>query len=397
MVEASGGKEKRMNLLNSFGFELPTRIEYGTGVVRILPQVLAGYNLRRILLVADPGIVGAGLLEAVTKRLAQDGITYALFSEVAANPRDYNVSAGAAVAREFKADGLVAVGGGSPIDCAKAIAIAATHDGDPRSFEGGRNISGPVLPLIAIPTTAGTGSEVTFSAVITDSRENYKFSIRHTRIGPAVALVDPELTVSMPPDLTAATGMDALTHAIEAYTATVAEPLADAVALYAVELISRYLRTAVENGRNLEARAGMLTGSLLAGIAFSHADVAAVHCIAEALGGRYDTPHGVCNAVVLPAMMRYNLDWCRDKYARIGLAMGLPANDPAAGAENAVAAVEKMARDVGLPDFASFGADPADFDTIAEDSVKNGSNGSNPRPMAAADYRTVLNTLHAAG
>jgi len=385
-----------VNLLTNFSFELPTRIEYGSGVVRTLPQVLGGHNLGRILLVADPGVAAAGLLEAVTKSLEQAGVAFALFSEVAANPRDYNVEAGAATAREFKADGLVAVGGGSPIDCAKAIAIVATHDGAPRSFEGGRNINGPVLPLVAIPTTAGTGSEVTFSAVITDSREKYKFSIRHPRIGPAVALVDPELTVSMPPDLTAATGMDALTHAIEAFTATVAEPLADAVALYAVELIFKYLPKAVAKGRDLEARAGMLTGSLLAGIAFSHADVAAVHCIAEALGGRYDTPHGVCNAVVLPAMMRYNLDWCREKYARIALAMGLPAADPAAGAENAVAAVEGLARDVGLPNFASFGADPADFTTLAENSVKNGSNGSNPRPMAAADYLAVLKTLQAA-
>ena len=386
-----------MNLLNSFGFELPTRIVYGVGVVRTLPEVLAEYNLERILLVADPGVVAAGLLVPVTEGLEQAGIPFEIFSEVAANPREYNVADGAAAARGFKADGLVAVGGGSPIDCAKAIAITATHDAPPRFFEGGRNITGPVLPLVAIPTTAGTGSEVTFSAVITDSRENYKFSIRHTKIGPAVALVDPELTVSMPPDLTAATGMDALTHAIEAYTATVAEPLADAAALYAVELIFRHLRTAVANGRDLEARAGMLTGSLLAGIAFSHADVAAVHCIAEALGGRYDTPHGVCNAVVLPAMMRYNLDWCREKYARIALAMGLPAADAAAGAENAVAAVERLARDVGLPSFASFGAAPADFEAIAENSVKNGSNGSNPRPMAAADYLAVLNTLQAAG
>ncbi len=386
-----------MNLLNSFGFELPTRIEYGIGVIRTLPKVLAEYNLRRILLVTDPGVQAAGLLAPVCENLDEAGVCFETFSDVAANPKDYNVEAGALVARDFKADGLLAIGGGSPIDCAKAIAITATHAGAPRFFERGRNITGRVLPLIAVPTTAGTGSEVTFSSVITDSRENYKFSIRHTQIGPVVALVDPELTVSMPPDLTAATGMDALTHAIEAYTATVSEPLADAVALYAVELIFKYLRPAVNRGRDLEARAGMLTGSLLAGIAFSHADVAAVHCIAEALGGHYDTPHGICNAVVLPAMMRYNLDWCWEKYARIALAMGLPGTDTASGAENAVTAVKKLARDVGLPSFASFGVDPEDFDMIAENSVKNGSNASNPRPMAAADYLAVLDTLQADG
>jgi len=386
-----------MNLLNNFSFELPTRIEYGMGVVQKLPEVLAEYDLKRVLLVTDPGVTAAGLLDPVGESLEKAGIPYAVFSAVDANPKDNNVEAGTAVARDFKANGLVAIGGGSPIDCAKAMAVTATHTGVPRFFEQGRNIVGPVLPLVAVPTTAGTGSEVTFSSVITDSRENYKFSIRHTKIGPAVALVDPELTVSMPPALTAATGMDALTHAIEAFTATVSEPLADAVALYAVELICQSLRAAVENGRDLEARAGMLTGSLLAGIAFSHADVAAVHCIAEALGGLYDTPHGVCNAVVLPAMMRYNQDGCREKYARLALAMGQPGEDAAQGAENAVAAVEQMARDVGLPDFASFGIDPDDFGLIAENSVKNGSNSSNPRPMAAADYLAVLKTLQSGG
>lgn len=384
-----------MNLLKGFGFELPTRIEYGPGVIRTLPQVLAQLNLQRTLLVTDPGVQAARLLDPICAQLDQAGITYECFSAVAANPKDYNVEAGATMAREFGADGLVAIGGGSPIDCAKAMSICATHDGAPRNFERGRNVTEAVLPLVAVPTTAGTGSEVTFSAVITDSLENYKFSIRHTKIGPAVALVDPELTISMPPALTAATGMDALTHAVEAYTSMVAEPLADAAALYAIELISRYLRTAVDNGRDLEARAGMLMGSLLAGMAFSHADVAAVHCIAEAMGGRYDTPHGVCNAVVLPAMMRYNLDWCRAQYARIGLALGLTATDEARGAQRAVAAVEQLAGDVGLPSFASFGVDPADFELLAENSVKNGSNPSNPRPMAAADYLAVLEALQA--
>jgi len=384
-----------MNLLQGFGFELPTRIDYGPGVIRTLPQVLTQFNLQRVLLVTDPGVQATGLVDPVSAQLDQAEITHACFNEVAANPKDYNVEAGATVAREFGADGLVAIGGGSPIDCAKAMAICATHHGAPRDFERGRNVTEAVLPLVAVPTTAGTGSEVTFSSVITDSVENYKFSIRHTQIGPVVALVDPELTISMPAALTAATGMDALTHAIEAYTATLAEPLADAAALYAIELISRYLRPAVDNGQDLEARAGMLMGSLLAGIAFSHADVAAVHCIAEALGGRYDTPHGVCNAVVLPAMMRYNLDWCRARYARVGMAMGLLPADEARGAANAVAAVEQLARDVGLPGFSSFGVDPADFEILAENSVKNGSNPSNPRPMAAKDYLAVLAALQA--
>ena len=250
--------------------------------------------------------------------------------------------------------------------------------------------------MIAIPTTAGSGSEVTFSAVVTDSGKHFKFSIKDPKIAPRVALVDPEMTLSMPAALTAATGMDALTHAIEAYTAKAAEPLSDAAALYAVELISTHLRTAVFDGQNIEARSGMLLGSLLAAIAFSHSDVAAVHCIAEALGGQYDLPHGVCNAVTLPAVMAYNLDYCVDRYARIALAMGLGDGRIESRARQAVAEVKKLADDIHLPDFRQLGVKESDFEKLADDSAANGSNRDNPRPMEKGDYLNVLMALNEA-
>ncbi len=382
-----------MNLLNSFYFELPTKIEYGVGVAQKLTTAIRELNAVNVLIVTDNGIEASGLLSEVTNRLGQDRVQFEIFSDVESNPKDYNVLEGTRLAKQLQADCLVAIGGGSPIDCAKAIAVLATHDGQLREFENEDNVTGNVLPLIAIPTTAGTGSEVTFSSVITDTRQKFKFSIHHTKIAPRIALIDPEMTVTMPPALTAATGMDALTHAIEGYTANNSEPLADAAALYAIELIVTHLKTAVSEGNHLEARAGMLLGSVLAGISFSHADVAAVHCIAEALGGKYDAAHGVCNAVVLPAMMEYNMDYCIDKYARIAAAMGIICDQPREGARRAVDAVKKLAVEVKIPEFGSLGVKEEDVAELAYNSSINGSNGSNPRPMGKEDYLAVIDSM----
>ncbi|MFZ0725429.1 MAG: iron-containing alcohol dehydrogenase [Desulfobacterales bacterium] len=379
-----------MNLLAPFSFTLPTRIEYGTGAVEKLADELALIDARRVMLITDVRLAASGLLSRFTTYLASKRIAYDIFARVEANPKEYNVEEGAKKAVSDKPDCLVAIGGGSPIDCAKAISVVASCGGRARDYEGYGKIPGEILPLIAIPTTAGSGSEVTFSAVITDSAERVKFSIKDAKIAPRVALVDPEMTISMPPALTAATGMDALTHAIEAFSARAAEPLSDAVALYAVELISAHLRAAVADGRNLEARSAMMLGSLLAAIAFSHSDVAAVHCISEALGGKYDLPHGVCNAVVLPAVMEYNLDYCVERYARIALAMGLNASSAEGRARVAAAEVKKLATDIRLPDFRDLGVKEADIDELARNSAANGSNPDNPRPMSAEDYRNVL-------
>ena len=382
-----------MNLMNSFSFELPTKIEYGIGIVERLAEISKALNAKSLLVVTDKGVRNSGLLERISNLLDAGKLAYKIFDNVEPNPKDYNVQEGAEMARQLSPDCLVTVGGGSPIDCAKAIAVVALQGGAARDYEGPDKIGADVLPLIAIPTTAGTGSEVTFSSVITDSQEKYKFSIKDPKIAPKVALVDPAMTLTMPPDLTAATGMDALTHAIEGFTARAAEPIADSAALYAIELITAYLKTAVSDGNNLEARAGMLLGSVLAGIAFSHSDVGAVHCVAEALGGKYDAAHGVCNAVVLPAVMEYNLDYCKDRYARIANAMGLSYDNVEAGARQAVKAVQQLAADVHLPEFGSLGVQDRDFAELALNSFKNASNIYNPRPMAEEDYLSLFKTL----
>jgi alcohol dehydrogenase len=382
-----------MEPIPPFSFALPTRILFETGGLKHLPGILEELGVRKPFVVADPGVRDAGIVERIEAQLAGAGVDFHLFSEIDPNPRDRSVDQGALRMQELGADGIVAVGGGSPIDCAKAMAAVAAHGKSVRDLAGPGRLSRPVVPIVAIPTTAGTGSEVTFGAVITDTRRNFKFSVKGPQLAPAVALLDPSLTLSKPPDLTASTGMDALTHAVEAYTVKGANPLSDAMALHAVERIAAHLPAAVENGNDLEARAGMLLASLVAGIAFSHADVGAVHCIAEALGGMYDLPHGVCNAVVLPAVMRYNMDYCRTRYARLASAAGIDFQGAEDGAAAAVRWVEDLAAAVRLPRFSSFGVDPSDFPEIAAKSAENGSNPSNPRPMAVEDYEALLKEM----
>jgi alcohol dehydrogenase len=344
--------------------------------------------------VTDKGVTKACLIKGFLKCLKNKGISYDVFDDIEPNPKDYNVDRGVAKMKECKCDSIVTVGGGSPMDCAKAMAAVATLGGYTRDYVNKGRIKQEVLPIIAIPTTAGTGSEVTFGAVITDTKRKFKFTIKGTTLAPKVALLDPSLTVSMSPALTAATGMDALTHAIEAYTAKNAKPLSDTFALYSTGVIWRNLKQAYDQGENLSARTGMLIGSLMAGIAFSQSDVGAVHCIAEAIGGMYDIPHGVCNAVMLPTIMKYNLPFCTTRYAQIATAMGIEWQDPEQGAQKAVDAVKRMAKNVQLPQFSSFGIDPKDFSELAVNSTENGSNPSNPRPMTAKDYETILSELN---
>ena len=377
-----------MSLTSAFSFEMPTRIEYGMGVVRTLPREVADLGARKVLVVTDKGIVGAGLHRGVVASLDRAGIESMVFDGVEPNTKDRNVEEGAAIAREFGADALVALGGGSPIDCAKAIAVLVSHGGDRiKKYEGKSNVVKPVLPWIAVPTTAGTGSEVTFSSVITDTEARYKMTIKSPFMAAKVALVDPEMTFSMPAAVTASTGIDALTHAIEAYTVTCSEPISDALALHAIGLISQHLRQAVKDGRDPQARAGMMLGSLIAGIAFSHSDVGSVHCMAESLGGVYDLPHGLCNAILLPYVMEYNLDYCRERYAKVAEAMGA---GPGAGAEAAVAAVRALCRDVGLPRLNTLGIRESDLGMLAEMSARNISTESNPRRMDKEDYLEVF-------
>ena len=380
-----------MEFTTPFTFELPTRILYGIGKHKEIPAVLNALKVRNIEIITDPGITPLPWFQNLLSLLRREQFQIGVFDRVESNPKDYNVEDAAQATRTQKAECILAIGGGSPIDCAKVASILAVQGGSLHDYEDRSRIGPNPLPLLAVPTTAGTGSEVTFGAVITDSVEKYKFTVKSPRIAPCFALLDPELTLSMPPPLTAATGMDALTHAIEAYTSRAAEPIADACALHATRLISSYLRRAVEEGNDLEARSALLLGSLLAGIAFSHSDVGAVHCIAEALGGMYDIPHGVCNAVCLPVVMDYCKDGCSEKYKELGIAMGI--SQQASSHEATVAYVHGLARKVGLPEFRSFSVPPEEFPVVAQKSVANGSNKNNIPVLTQKDYVKILYRL----
>ncbi len=381
------------NKQEEFDFILPTEIRYGKQAVQDVPQELISRDIKSVLLITDKGIRSQSFTTDIVNSLVEVDIRVYLFDLVEANPKDRNVEDAAEQAANLKVDALLAVGGGSPIDCAKAVSVVATHGGSVRFYADADKITGEVLPLFTIPTTAGTGSEVTFSSVITNTQEDFKFTIKSPKIAPRIAFIDPQLTISKPASLTAATGLDALTHAIEAYTAKVANPLSDAAALHAIELINTHLVTAVKEPANFGARDGMMKGSLLAGIAFSHSDVASVHCIAEALGGKYDAPHGVCNAIALPVLMEYNREYALERYARIARAMELDFGTDEEGAQKAVERVKQLAEEVGLPKFQSLGVKQEDLQELAENSARNGSNKDNPRPMEVEDYLKVLNTL----
>lgn len=380
-----------MEFTTPFTFELPTRILYGRGKHKEIPEVLNILKVHNIEIITDPGITSLPWFQDLLSLLRKEQFQIGVFDRVESNPKDYNVEDAAHATQMQKAECILAIGGGSPIDCAKVASILAVQGGSPRDYEDRSRIGPNPLPILAVPTTAGTGSEVTFGAVITDSVEKYKFTVKSPRIAPSFALLDPELTLSMPPSLTAATGMDALTHAIEAYTSRAAEPIADACALHATRLISSYLPRAVEQGNDLEARSALLLGSLLAGIAFSHSDVGAVHCIAEALGGMYDIPHGICNAVCLPVVMDYCKDGCSEKYNELGIAMGI--SQQASSPEAAVAFVKGLAGKVGLPEFRTFSVPPEEFPVVAKKSAANGSNKDNIPVLTPEDYVKILYRL----
>ena len=378
------------NLMNQFSFVLPTRIEYGVGAVSMLTRELRELNVKKPLIVTDKGIVNSGLLAKITLLLENEGFEYVVFDGVDPNPKDYNVENAAKMGIDNHTDSIIAVGGGSPIDAAKAASAIISYGGKMKDYYGRGKVAGPVQPFIAIPTTAGTGSEVTFSSVITDSKESFKKTMKSVYIGPKVALLDPELTVTLPSGITASTGVDALTHAIEAYSATVSEPIADSCALYAIELITGSIREAVFNGSNIEARAAMLMGSTLAGLAFSHSDVASVHCMAEALGGMYDAPHGVCNSILLPYVMEYSIDYATESYARISRVMGSKQADDKKAALEAVEIVKQIVKDIKLPTLKQIGIKEEDIEKLSEMSAANLSTGSNPRPMGIKEYRELF-------
>ncbi|MEA4986485.1 MAG: iron-containing alcohol dehydrogenase [Anaerovorax sp.] len=377
-------------------FSLPTEVHFGSGKTKETGKYAKVLGATNVMIVADKGVINAGLTEAVEASLESASIPYTYYNKIVPNPRDYNVTEGYYVAKDANVDVLVAVGGGSSIDTAKAIGTLLTHGGIIQDWCGAGKLERKITPLIAIPTTAGTGSEVTPFAVITDSKTHVKLNIFDAKAAPRIALVDPTMLLAIPPHIMAATGIDAMTHAVEAYTCTLAVPHTDAYAIYAVKLIAENLADAVKN-RSLDSCTGMMLGSTIAGIAFGYSDVAAVHCMAEALGGLYDLPHGVANAMLLPTVTEYNVTANLKKYADISNAMGL---DTAGKCVEDVATMcagglQKLCKEVGIKAMKEYDEiNPTDFHELSVAAMANVSTPSNPRKMMVKEYEKLFDKAY---
>lgn len=380
-----------------FLFQLPTRIEFGNGKVKELSARVKELGGTKALVVTDQGIVKSGILKAVTEVLEAGDIAFTIYDLVKPNPRDTDCMDAYHLAKEAGVDVLIGLGGGSSMDTAKAVGTLLTHGGEIADWYGLNALERPITPLICIPTTAGTGSEITFFSVITNTTTKLKMNILDARVAPKIALLDPELTLTLPAHVTASTGMDALTHAIEAYTCTISEPITDALALYAIDLIVENLPIAVADGSNLEARRNMLAGSLIAGIAFGNSDVGGVHCMAEALGGLYDTPHGVANSMLLPYVFEYNISSNPKKHAIVAERLGASRSGKTDEelAMEGVQLLKQLAETVRIPKMKELGnVNPADFPYLAEGATKNVSAPSNPRPANKEDYLKLFHIAY---
>ena len=363
-------------------FFIPAVNIMGNGCLDEAMTAIRNYGFRKSLIVTDAGLAKAGVATLIAEKLALQDIDSVIFDGAKPNPSIANVEAGLVVLKQHHCDFIVSLGGGSPHDCAKGIALCATNGGHIRDYEGVDRSAKPQLPLVSINTTAGTASEMTRFCIITDEERHVKMAIVDRNVTPLLSVNDPELMVAMPKGLTAATGMDALTHAIEAYVSTAANPITDACAIKAMELISQNLRQAVNDGKDLTARENMAYAQFLAGMAFNNASLGFVHAMAHQLGGFYDLPHGVCNAVLLPHVQTFNASVCAGRLTDVAHALGADVRglSPEEGAQAAIAAIRTLARDVEIPaGLRDLGAKLDDIPILATNALKDACGFTNPR------------------
>ena len=380
----------------TFGFFIPTVTLLGVGASKDAGAQAKALGATNLLIVTDAGLAKMGVADQIKQLIVDAGLQAVIYPGAEPNPTDKNVRDGVKVYQDNKCDGLVTLGGGSSHDCGKGIGLMIANGGDIRDYEGVNKSSKPMPPFLAINTTAGTASEMTRFCIITNSDTHVKMAIVDWRVTPSVAIDDPLLMVGMPPALTAATGMDALTHAVEAYVSTIANPITDACALMAIKLIADYLRPAVANGTNLEARDKMAYAEYLAGMAFNNASLGYVHAMAHQLGGFYNLPHGVCNAILLPEVCAYNKIACPQRFADIAIALGANIDKlaPVDAADVAIAAIRTLSKDVGIPaGLAELGVKEADFEVMATNAKKDACQFTNPR---LANLQQVMGIFAAA-
>ena len=361
---------------------LPTRNVFGEGAVQEAGDLVKSLGAKKCLIVTDRYLGQIGMADRVQGTLKKAGIEACIFAGAEPNPTDKNVEAGARFYQENECNSIISLGGGSSHDCAKGIGLVAANGGQIADFEGVDKSSKPMIPLMAINTTAGTASEITRFCIITDTSRKVKMAIVDWRVTPQIAINDPELMKGMPPSLTASTGMDALTHAIEAYVSTDANPLTDAAAIMAIKMIAHYLPKAVANGNYMKARDKMAYAQYLAGIAFNNASLGYVHAMAHQLGGFYNLPHGVCNAILLPYVESYNLIGNMNRFRDVAQAMGVQVEgiSVTCAAEKAIEAIKKLSRQLEIPtDLKQLGVREEDFGIMADNAKKDVCQLTNPR------------------
>ena len=385
----------QLNVAQTFNFlPVPTDIHFGCGVLRDLPERIRATGAGRPFLVTDPGVCAAGIADEVANILRTAGMEFTLCDKVKPDSGSALIDETTAELKRSACDAVVGIGGGSSLDTAKAVAALATNPGKALDYVGLHKVRNRPMPVIAIPTTAGTGSEVTLWSVFTDDTRSIKVAIGGVMLYPAVALCDPDLTLGLPPMLTAATGMDALAHAVECYTNNACQPISAALALRAIELIGRHLRSAVLNGRGRESRYGMMLAATMAGIAMNPTRLGLAHALAMPLGS-WDlrVPHGIVLAVTLPAVMEFNYPAEPDRFIEVARALGEPVDSLSRmeAAARAVSAVRGLSRDIGIPgSLGDYGVRDEHVRPIVDEAMKSGNVPVNPRRTCAEDLARIL-------
>lgn len=379
-----------------YKFYMPNVSLMGPGCADSLPAEIKARGFKKALIVCGKRSAASAELKGILDNLDANGIGYVVYPGSVPNPTVTAVMEGVKVLQAEGCDFVMSFGGGSPHDCAKGIALVDANGGNIKDYEGVNKSAKPQTPLIAINTTAGTASEMTVFCIITDEERHVKMAIVDEHTNPVLAVNDPNLMVSMPKGLTAATGMDALTHAVEAYVSTAATPVTDACAEKAIKLIQGYLRDAVKDGNDMVARDKMAYAEFLAGMAFNNASLGYVHAIAHQFGGFYNLPHGVCNAILLPAVQEYNAQVVPDRLKDVAEFMGVDVSgmSDAEGAAAAIDAIKKLSADVEIPKgFEELGAKKEDFDILATNALKDACGATNPKQATKEEIIEILNKV----
>lgn len=374
-------------------FFMPAINMIGRGALSDAVDAVQAYGLHRALIVTDQGLLQCGMATRIQQLLNQQGIESVVYSDTRPNPTTDNVKQGLALLQQQQCDCVISLGGGSPHDCAKGIALVASNGGSIEDYEGVDRSSKPQLPMIAINTTAGTASEITRFCIITDPIRHIKMAIVDKHVTPLLSVNDPELMAGMPSSLTAATGMDALTHAVEAYVSTAANPITDACALKAITMIVHALPQVVKRGDDQPARESMAYAQFLAGMAFNNASLGYVHAMAHQLGGFYDLPHGICNAILLPHVQAFNAPACAKRLGDIAAAMGIDIHglNEQQQTEACIGAIKALAKTVNIPaGLAMLQVKESDFPMLATNALQDACGVTNPRQASHAEVVAIF-------